>query len=361
MAGNPGESASSLSGDGARLDAVDLSLQQQADPSQQYGGDDEKMMQPEVPPIEGTEVRDTRSRTSSRGTQLKEWGTHQLKVTKQVVSEKLGRGTKTVDPDLDSRIDSLRETQRKYSHMISLATQFETHFLAVVETQKSMAEHFAYMSVRNTELHTEFHYNSEAQKHLARCGEKLIVAVETFATNLQTVSSKTMEDTLMTVRNYESARLNYDAYRTDLEKLKQQANASQAAVTRLSITTGEFEKYKQKFEQLRHDVDIKLKLLDQNKVGVWVCVLVGVLCGGWDMWGVWGGWTCGDMGVWGCGCGGGWTCGDMGVWGVGRVGVWVWGWVDVWGYGCVGGGTCGGVGVGVGGRLGIWVCGRWDM
>lgn len=268
MADNPEGSPSTFTGEERDLHTIDLSLQRQ-DSGQAYGGGGgEETTQSEIPHIEGTEIREARARSSSKGAQLKEWGSHQIKVTKQVVSEKLGRGTKTVDPQLDARIESLRDIQRKYSRMIALATQFETHFLAVVETQKSMAEHLAYMSVRNPELHSQFHFNSEAQKQLTRSGEKLIVAMETFSTNLQTVSAKTMEDTLMTVRNYETARLNYDAYRTELEKLQQQANASPTAGSRLSLATVEFEKHKRKFEQLRQDVDIKLKLLDQNKVSV---------------------------------------------------------------------------------------------
>lgn len=267
MADNPEGSPAAFTSREGDMQTIDLSLQRQ-DSGRAYGGggDEETTMQSEIPHIEGTEIREARARSSSKGAQLKEWSSHQIKVTKQVVSEKFGRGTKTVDPQLNSRIESLRDTQRKYAHLIALATQFETHFLGVVETQKSMAEHLAYMSVRNPDLHAQFHFNSEAQKQLARCGEKLIVAVEAFSTNIQTVSAKTMEDTLMTVRNYETARLNYDAYRTDLEKLKHQANASQAAGARLSLATVEFEKHKRRFEQLRQDVDIKLKLLDQNKV-----------------------------------------------------------------------------------------------
>ena len=216
-------------------------------------------------PVEGTRI-EARPRTASKGTLLKEWGVHQIRVTKQLVSEKLGRGTRTVDPSLDKRIESLRDTQRKYSRLMQLASQFHTHFGLVVETQKSLAEHFAFMSIRTPELHTEFRYNSEAQKQVARNGETLLAAVNFFVTNTQTVTSKTIEDTLQTVRVYENSRLAYDAYRNDLEELKKQANTSERAAARLAAVTAEFEAHKQVFEQLRHDVDIKLKLLDENKV-----------------------------------------------------------------------------------------------
>ena len=219
-------------------------------------------------PIEGTELH-SRQRTPSRGAQLKEWSTHHMKVTKQLVSEKIGRSTRTIDPNLEQRIESLKETQKKYAQLIELSLRFHFHFGNVVEMQKSLAENFAFMSVRTPELHTEFHFNSETQKTIARKGETLLAAFQFFASNMQTVSTKTMDDTLQTVKGYETARLSYDAYRNELEELKKQANTSEKAAGRLPQATAEFEKHKAKFEQLRQDVDIKLKLLDENKVWGW--------------------------------------------------------------------------------------------
>ena len=228
-------------------------------------GDDGMDARDHQSPVDGTRI-ESRPRATSKGTLLKEWGVHQIRVTKQLVSEKFGRGTRTVDPNLDKRIESLRETQRKYARLMHLTAQFHAQFGLVVETQRALAEHFAFMSVRTPELHAEFKFNSEAQKQVARNGETLLAAVNFFVSNTQTVCSKTIEDTLQTVRVYENSRLAYDAYRNDLEELKKQANISEKAAARLPAAMAEFEAHKQVFEQLRHDVDIKLKLLDENKV-----------------------------------------------------------------------------------------------
>ena len=215
--------------------------------------------------LEGTELQ-RRARTRSGGVNLKEWGTHQYKITKQMVQERFGSGVRTVDTDLEKRIESLRDTQKKYAQLMCLTQQFHTNFLNVVETQKSLAEHFAFMSVRAPELTAQFHYNAETQKVISRNGETLLAAVKHFTSNLQTVSSKTMDDTLQTVKVYEAARLSYDAYRTEYENLRKQAATSQKASNNLATVGVEFDKRKKKFEQLRTDVDIKLKLLDENKV-----------------------------------------------------------------------------------------------
>lgn len=216
--------------------------------------------------LEGTELRG-RQRSRSGGVNFKEWGTHQLKITKQMVQEKFGSGIRTVDTDLEKRIEDLRDTQRKYAQLISLANQFQSTFVPLLETQKSMAEHFAFMSIRAPELSTQFHYNAETQKVISRNGESLLEAMKHFVSNMQTVSSKTMEDTLQTVKTYEAARLSYDAYRTECDNLRKQAATSQKASNSLAVVSAEFDKHKKKFEQLRQDVDIKLKLLDENKVG----------------------------------------------------------------------------------------------
>lgn len=224
-------------------------------------------------PIEGTELKG-RPRSRSSGTSFKEWSVHQIKVTKQLVSERFGRGLRTVDTDLEARVESLRETQRKYAQLMFLMQQFTATFGHVLDTQKSLAEHFAFMSVRAPELHTEFHYNAETQKVVARNGDTLLAAARFFVSNMHTVCTKTMEDTLQTVKMYESARLSYDAYRTELEELREKSQTSQKAAAHLPGLAAEFEKHKKKFEQLRHDVDVKLKLLDENKVSMYVCVVI---------------------------------------------------------------------------------------
>lgn len=217
--------------------------------------------------VEGTELRG-RQRSRSGGVNFKEWGVHQLKITKQLVQERFGSGIRTIDTDLEKRIEGLRDTQKKYAQLISLANQFQSTFVPMLETQKSMAEHFAFMSVRAPELSTQFHYNAETQKVISRNGEALLAAVKYFVSNMQIVCTKTIDDTLLTVKGYESSRLSYDAYRTECEALRKQAATSQKASNSLATASAEYEKHKKKFEQLRQDVDIKLKLLDENKVSI---------------------------------------------------------------------------------------------
>ena len=51
----------------------------------------------------------------------------------------LGKTSKTVDPDLDDQIETLRDTQRKYSNKLRLAKALSSPFYNMVQTQVSLA------------------------------------------------------------------------------------------------------------------------------------------------------------------------------------------------------------------------------
>lgn len=60
-------------------------------------------------------------------------------------------------------------------------------------------------------------------------------------------------------------RIEYDAYRTDLELLSQ-APRTDINTARLEEAQQSYELHKVNFEKLRSDVSIKLKFLDENRV-----------------------------------------------------------------------------------------------
>ena len=76
-----------------------------------------------------------------------------------------------------------------------------------------------------------------------------------------------MEDTLLTVNNYEGARLEYDAYRFDMEILQNSPQTDQKK-EELKNLEQELLVYKEKYEKLKSDVLIKTKFLDENRIKV---------------------------------------------------------------------------------------------
>ncbi|XP_061607008.1 arfaptin-2b isoform X1 [Phyllopteryx taeniolatus] len=198
---------------------------------------------------------------------VKKWGLNTYKCTKQMISERFGRGSRTVDLDLEAQIELLRDTKRKYESVLRLARALTNHFYNMVQTQHALGDTFADLSQKSPELRDEFGYNAETQKLLCKNGETLLGAINFFVSSINTLVNKTMEDTLMTIKMYENARLEFDAYRSDLEELSLGPRDA-AAVARIDAAQQQYQVQKDKYERLRSDVTIKLKFLEENKVKV---------------------------------------------------------------------------------------------
>lgn len=198
---------------------------------------------------------------------VKKWGINTYKCTKQLISERFGRGSRTVDLELETQIELLRDTKRKYEGVLQLARALTSHFYSLVQTQRALGDAFSDLSQKSPELQEEFGYNAETQKLLCKNGETLLGAINFFVSSINTLINKTMEDTLMTVKQYETARLEYDAYRADLEELSLGPRDA-ATLSRIEIAQQNFQIHRNKYEKLRGDVTIKLRFLQENKVKV---------------------------------------------------------------------------------------------
>ncbi|KAM4565628.1 arfaptin-2-like isoform 1-T1 [Odontesthes bonariensis] len=198
---------------------------------------------------------------------VKKWGINTYKCTKQIFSEKFGRGSRTVDLELEAQIDVLRDTKSKYENILRLATALITHFQNMVQTQQALGDTFTDLSQKSPELQDEFGYNAETQKLLCKNGEALLGAIDFFVSSVNTLVNKTMEDTLLTIKLYENARLEFDAYRSDLEEMSLGPRDA-AAMVRIEMAQQDYQVHRDKYERLRSDVTIKLKFLEENKVKV---------------------------------------------------------------------------------------------
>lgn len=198
---------------------------------------------------------------------LKAWSINTYKCTRQIISEKLGRSSRTVDAELESQIEILRDTQRRYVNILRLARALTSHYQQVVQAQRALGDAFAEMSQKSPELQEEFAYNCETQRVISKNGETLIGALNFFTSSVNTLCNKTMDDTLQTIKLYEATRVEYDAYRTDLELL-QTGPRDLSSANKIEESKRKFSAHKEKFEKLRSDVGIKLRFLDENKVKV---------------------------------------------------------------------------------------------
>lgn len=75
-------------------------------------------------------------------------------------SEKFGRGSRTVDLELEAQIDVLRDTKSKYENILGLATALITHFQNMVQTQQALGDTFTDLSQKSPELQVKYWQNS---------------------------------------------------------------------------------------------------------------------------------------------------------------------------------------------------------
>ena len=118
--------------------------------------------------------KQTTALNSSKLDTIKAWSLNTYKCTRQIISERFGKGSKTVDLELESQIEALRDTQRKYANILRLARALTNHFYHVVQTQRALGESFSELSQKSPDLQEEFSYNAETQKTLCKNGETLL-------------------------------------------------------------------------------------------------------------------------------------------------------------------------------------------
>ena len=151
-----------------------------------------------------------------------------------------------------------------------------------IKFQSSLGECFSDLAHKSPELQEEFLYNAETQRNLTKNGQHLLAALNFFVSSINTIVNKTMEDSIMTVKQYEVSRyeikicespneswiprVEYDAYRSDLDYYRE-APKTEVNQMKLGETESSFNAKKTEFEKLRSDVQIKLKFLDENRVG----------------------------------------------------------------------------------------------
>lgn len=208
-----------------------------------------------------------RTLASEKLERVRKWSITTFKCTRQALSEKLGRGSRTVDLELEPRLELLKDDRQRYDHMTKLAQTMANQLAQFTVTQKTLGDVFTEFSVKTPSLHVEFGVNAEVLKFLSKSGENLTAAINTFTSDMNTLVNKTIEDTMTNVKQYEAARIEYDAYRVDLEELNLGPRDT-STLPKLEQAQKEFQSQREKYQKIRDDLSIKVKLLEENKVKV---------------------------------------------------------------------------------------------
>ncbi|KAF3698067.1 Arfaptin-1 ADP-ribosylation factor-interacting protein 1 [Channa argus] len=222
---------------------------------------------PVTPPKLGPVVvqGNNKNPASEKLDRVRQWSITAYKCTKQALSEKLGRGSRTVDLDLEPRLELLKDDRQRYDQMTKLTQTLAGQLAQFAVTQKTLGEAFADLSMKSPTLHVEFGVNADAQKFLSKSGETLVESINAFTSDMDTLINKTIEDTMINAKQYEASRIEYDAYRVDLEELNLRPR-DDTTLPKLEQAQKVFQSQKEKYLKIRGDLSVKVKLLEENKV-----------------------------------------------------------------------------------------------
>ncbi|KAF0309329.1 Arfaptin-1 [Amphibalanus amphitrite] len=188
----------------------------------------------------GSSVRRHSTTVYDKLESLKAWSISTYKCSRQLIAERLGRSTRTVDADVTGVSPSR------------------------FPPQMQLGELFSQLGQRTPELRQEFDLNAEAQRTLNESGRPLRDALAQFVSSMETLCEQTIEDALTTIKSYEAARVEYDAYRVDLEWAGQQGGDTGL----LAEARRQHDIRLAEYQRLREKVTVKLTLLDENRVKV---------------------------------------------------------------------------------------------
>lgn len=196
---------------------------------------------------------------------IKNWTVTKFKTTKQSVFEQLGKVEKTIDTEMDAKINNLRDIHQRYRDVYTAAKNYCETFTTLVHNQRMLAESFYQLSLKEAEIKHNLTEQSEVLRGYSHNGEELLKSLQYFVSSMETLCEKTIKDTLLTIQTYEQARLSFDVCRHELTSLRENVNASTKDV---STSETKYNQQKLKYEQLKEDVRVKIALLDENRLKV---------------------------------------------------------------------------------------------
>jgi len=187
------------------------------------------------------------------------------KHTKHAVYEHLGKVERTVDSDLDGRIESLRELNRCYQEVLATATAYTNFFAQGINMQRNLSEALTKLASREDSLNKELNSSGTLMLSLHKNGEELLRRLSYLVSSLDVLTNKTIVDTLTTIERHDKSRMEYDMSRHEWNALRKDPNAQPQAIDEAEkACNAQLEKY----SQLKSDVRVKLTLLEENRIKV---------------------------------------------------------------------------------------------
>ncbi|CAI2348413.1 unnamed protein product [Caenorhabditis sp. 36 PRJEB53466] len=198
---------------------------------------------------------------------FKKWTIGTFKNSKQQLLEHMGKIDKTVDPEFEAQCEVLKDIHRRYGLVVSAAKNFSQVLSQMAEAEKKLSESFYQLSLKEEQIKAQCTTTSETMRGVGEQAASLDACLRYFISSMETVYNQTITDTLHTIYNTESARIEYDVDRNEITSATIPAQGQQPK----SLPVGASEKCEEKkgrYEKLKSDAKIKMRLLEENRISV---------------------------------------------------------------------------------------------
>ncbi|CAJ0598433.1 unnamed protein product [Cylicocyclus nassatus] len=194
---------------------------------------------------------------------LKKWTIGTFKNSRQQLLEHMGKIDKTVDADFEKECENLKELHKRYGSVVAASRTFTNVLTQLSQAERNLAESLQLLSDKESAVKTQVATTSDSMRRCSEHATALENCLRYFLSSIETLHGKTIVDTLETIYVTEAARIEFDVCRHELAALQAQPTASPTAIQQASDRASQ---QRDKYERLKEDVRVKLRLLEENRV-----------------------------------------------------------------------------------------------
>ncbi|KJH52564.1 Arfaptin-like domain protein [Dictyocaulus viviparus] len=177
----------------------------------------------------------------------------------------MGKIDKTVDEVFEKECENIKELHKRYGCVVNAAREFTNILTRLSQAEKNLAECLNQLSFKEISIKSQCATTSDSMIRIADHAAALDNCLRYFLSSIETLYGKTIVDTLETIYATEAARIEFDVCRHELEALQNQATASPTAI---QIAGEKANAQRDKYESMKDDVRVKLRLLEENRTKV---------------------------------------------------------------------------------------------
>lgn len=186
----------------------------------------------------------------------------QLRITKQFVGERYGSASKTIDQEVNDKMQTMTYRRDRYQKLQTAAEAMWKDYNKFCKSQLAFGECLREIGAMTPEISETLITVGETQSRVANTAQPMLLSLSRFSSGIQTLVEKTMQDSLQSASRLNTTRLEYDGLRQELDQQRVRHMGANPELQHKFHTCQEL------YARQREELLVKLQLLDENRVRV---------------------------------------------------------------------------------------------